>query len=316
MDMKIFGVAGALLVLALVIGLVVGTSSVSATPPPEGSVFITGHDPDYHAQDPSCSGAGAQRLLEVAINFATNGSDKPLLVIYNPNPPDPEGHRDSIAGLETVTTNFVKMNASKFKNVKLTPAKYSAIFVPSDFGGQLTQVELDALNQRKEDIRNYLNQGGGLIALSESNGGAGLTPGGGHFGFVPATVTSTADGHKFGDKVTTFGEDVLGLIDADVTCNFSHNYFNDDAGMEVVDYLDENNDDDFDRDGDKIMSLAYRGSFGPTIIEEDDGKVSLCHFTGNTADPWELIRVPASAVASHIPGHEDVYPDEDGNCPS
>jgi hypothetical protein len=315
MNMKTFGVAGALLALALMIGLVVGTNTISAKKTPPGSVFITGHDPDYHSQDPSCSGAGAERLLTAAIDFATNSSANPLLVVYTDSPTDPAGHRDSIAGLEKVTTNFVRMNATQFATANLTPYEWSAIFVPSDFGGQLRQEELDALNAREKDIRRYINQGGGLIALAESNGGDGLTDQG-LYEFVPGSVTSTAAGHKFGDKVTEFGEE-LGLTDADVTCNYSHNYFDKTAGMKIVDYVDDDSSEDFNPAKDKIMSLAHHGYFGPdgVIVPDEDGKVLLCHFTGNTADPWEIIRVPYNAVASHIPGHDDDFPDYEGNCP-
>ena len=321
MNIKTFGIVGALVALAVMIGLVAGSSSLYAETQPKGSIFITGHDPDYHALSPSCSGEGAQNLLEIAINYGRNGSDKPLLVVYTNDPADPGGHRDSIAGLEKVTTNYVKMNASKFLKAKLTPDRYSAIFVPSDFGGLLTQKELNALNDRKEDIRNYLNQGGGLIALAESDGGGGLTPDGGHYGFVPVPITSVPEGHKNGDVVTPFGAN-LGLVATDVTCNFSHNYFEGAEGMNVVDYLEVDENPGFDDGTDQIMSLAYRGYYGPggivevpPVVDGDDGKVSICHATGNNSNPWELIRVPANAVAVHIPGHDDVYPDEDGNCP-
>ena len=295
----------------------VGTSSVDAKTRPPGSVFITGHDPDYHSQDPSCSGEGAKRLLTVAIDYATNKSAKPLLVVYPDAPDTSDAHRDSIAGLREVTTNFDQMNASDFRIADLTPYEYSAIFVPSDFGGELTQEELDALNDRTKDIRRYVNAGGGLIALAESNGGDGLTTGGGHYEFVPGSVKSTAAGHKFGDKVTAFGAD-LGLTNDDVTCNYSHNYFETTAGMNVVDYFEESGDPESFDGEDKIMSLAYHGYFGPdgVVGPDEDGKVYLCHFTGNTADPWEIIRVPYNAVASHIPGHDDDFPDDEGNCPS
>ena len=62
--------------------------------------------------------------------------------------------------------------------------------VASDFGGILRQAELDILNDRKIDIINFLNAGGGLYAMSEGNGGVGLTPGGGHFGFLPFVTSS------------------------------------------------------------------------------------------------------------------------------
>ena len=109
MNIKTFGIAGALVALALMIGLVVGTNSINAKPPSGGSVFVTGHDPDYHAHpdEISCDGTpGAENLLKIAIKYARNGSNKPLLVVHPYDPSIPFGHRDSLVGLETVDTNY------------------------------------------------------------------------------------------------------------------------------------------------------------------------------------------------------------------
>jgi hypothetical protein len=48
--------------------------------------------------------------------------------------------------------------------------KYSAIVVGSDFGGMLTQAELDILDAHQADIINFLNAGGGLYGISEGSG--------------------------------------------------------------------------------------------------------------------------------------------------
>jgi len=73
--------------------------------------------------------------------------------------------------------NFDSYNASTL-NAALNNlgTTYSAIVVASDFGGILTQAELNILNNRANDIITFLNNGGGLFAMAESNGGAGLTP--------------------------------------------------------------------------------------------------------------------------------------------
>ena len=318
MKMKTFGFAGALVALTLMIGLVAGSSTVSAKSVPGGSVFITGHDPDYHGQvhpGGSCDVPGAQNLMTVAIKYARNGSKKPLLVVLGDNYLTPPGYyRNSLLALDTVESNYVRMNASDFANANLTPKKYAAIFVPSDDGGMLRQAELDALNARKDDIRAYLNGGGGLVALAETNGGPrpGPTPLGGHFGFLPVSVNSTAYGHgSAGTTVTTFGTGI-GLTADDVDCNYSHNYFGSDGGMNVVDYYT------VDR-VDQIKSLAYRGFYGQDeiVIEDEDGKVSICHASGDDTDPsYHLISVPANAMETHFPSHGDKFPDEDGNCPA
>jgi hypothetical protein len=48
--------------------------------------------------------------------------------------------------------------------------------VASDFGGILTQAELNILNADSSNIINFPNSGGGLYAMAEHNSGAGLTP--------------------------------------------------------------------------------------------------------------------------------------------
>ena len=308
MNIKLIGIAGALLALALVVGLVGGAHLINAKSRVGGAVFVTGHDPDYHVQHISCDAPGAQNLLGVAIQYARNGSNKPLLVVHPYDPTIPDGHLNSITGLNMVDTNYVRMNASEFASADLNPKKYSAIYVASDAGGLFAQAELKALNDRSNDIRKYLNAGGGLVALAESNMGGKLTPDRGHFDFLPVPVSSAPHGHsEVGTTLTPYGSS-LGLEPRDVNCNYSHNIFGDDGGMNVV---------DTNHDG-QILSLAYRGYFGSDgiVTEDDDGKMSICHATGGTTDPYHLITVPSSAVASHFPGHGDVFPDENGTCPN
>src|SRR5438309_10644556 len=55
-----------LLGLALVLAL----AFVAPTTAFAGKIFITGHDPDYHAQ----GSAGAKELLETGLNYVTNGT--------------------------------------------------------------------------------------------------------------------------------------------------------------------------------------------------------------------------------------------------
>jgi hypothetical protein len=134
---------------------------------------------------------------------------------------------------------------------------YAGIVVASDFGGLLTQAELDILNARSTDIIDFLNiDNGGLYAMAESNNGAGLTPGGGHFGYLPFVASSTGlNQSEVGTTVTLFGAS-LGLTNADVSSNFSHNIFDDTFGLSIVDIDSSQN----------ILSLAGRG-----IIDPDTG---------------------------------------------
>jgi hypothetical protein len=120
--------------------------------------------------------------------------------------------------------------------------------VASDFGGILTSAELSILNARSADIISFLNAGGGLFAMAESNGGNGLTGNTPKYGFLPFVVSSTQFNQaESGITVTPFGAG-LGLSNADVNGNFSHNIFTSTGGMNVVDRDAAGN----------ILSLAVR----------------------------------------------------------
>ena len=91
--------------------------------------------------------------------------------------------------------------------------------------------------------------------MAEGNNGAGLTPGGGFFGFLPFVVSTTGKNQsEAGTTVTAFGA-ALGLTNSDVSSNFSHNIFDDDFGMNIV---------DVDRSG-QILSLATRSVIDPNL---------------------------------------------------
>jgi hypothetical protein len=245
-------------ILALLLGLSVG-------PARAGSLFLTGHDPDFHASVGGNS-AGAQQINQSAIGFVMDpvyntyvagGVDKFLFVESSIAPPP--GHIDGENGIlasgYAPGTDYDRHDASTL-NAALDQlgTNYSAIVVASDFGGILTQNELDILNSRSTDIISFLNAGGGLYAMAEGNNGAGLTPNGGWFGFLPFIVSSTnLNQSEAGFTVTPFGQS-LGLADSDVNGNASHNIFNSVAGLNVVDQDAAGN----------IMSLAARTQITPT----------------------------------------------------
>jgi len=232
-----------------------------ATNAAAGSIFLTGHDPDFHASD----NVGAQHINQRAIDFvmdpafnsfASAGIGKFLFVESSMAPPS--GHRIGkngiIASGFSEGTDFDHANATGL-NAALNAlgTTYSALVVASDFGGLLTQAELDILDARSNDIIDFLNAGGGLYAMAEGNSGAGLTPGGGFFGFLPFIVSSTAfNSAESGVTVTPFGAG-LGLTDTDVSSNFSHNIFLGNFGLNVVDTFPSGS----------ILSLAGRGQVNP-----------------------------------------------------
>lgn len=223
-----------------------------------GAIFLTGHDPDFHA---SLGGnlTGARNINNAAIDFVTDSAFNPFtasapkFLFVESNISVPGGHTNGVNGIVasgyTAGVDFEKHDASDLAaELALLGTKYNAIVIASDFGGILTQAELNILNANSAQIIAFLNAGGGLYAMAESNNGAHLTPGGGQFGFLPFIVSSTnLDQSETGFTVTAFGAS-LGLTNADINGNASHNVFTGTGGMNIV---------DMDAAG-RIMSLAVR----------------------------------------------------------
>jgi hypothetical protein len=250
---------------ALLAGLL-AVGLAGARPADAGSIFLTGHDPDFHA---SLGGntAGAANINTTAINFIRDPGFNPFTAIapkflfVQSNIAPPSGHTVGKAGIiasgYTEGVDFDQHDASTLA-AALTqlgqPGGYCAIVVASDFGGILTQAELNILNSNQAAIATFLNAGGGLYAMAESNLGSGLTPGGGHYAYIPTVVSSAAvNQSEVGFSVTAFGAS-LGLTNADVNGNASHVVFTSTAGLSVV---------DVDAAG-RIMSIAGREQVIPT----------------------------------------------------
>ena len=225
-----------------------------------GAIFLTGHDPDFHA---SIGGnlTGARNINNVAIDFITDsafnpftagGIDKFLFVESNISPPGGHtvGRNGVVASGYTLGTDFDHHDASTLSAaLDGLGTTYNGIVIASDFGGILTQEELNILNARSGDIIDFLNAGGGLYAMAESNNGMHLTPDGGQFGFLPFVVASSPlNQSEVGNTVTAFGA-TLGLADSDVNGNASHNVFDGTFGLQIV---------DVDAAG-RTLSLAGRG---------------------------------------------------------
>lgn len=219
-----------------------------------GPIFITGHDPDFHAQ----STTSAQNLLNVGLGFATGGThdlndgNRFLWVesrIGDPGVPSlPAGHRIGELGLGaiglTLGVHYDRVNAAELATVDFSV--YSAIAVASTFGGILGANELLGLNARAGDIADFVNAGGGVFASAECfpasgfclssllDGSSGVLPAitaADLFGFLPIAVDVVAPNPPF--TVTPYGMS-LGLTDADMV-DPTHNAFLAPAGLNIVD---------------------------------------------------------------------------------
>jgi len=205
-----------------------------------GPIFLTGHDPDFHAQ----SSTGAQNLLKEGLNFVTGGTfdDGPatkfLWVESRISPPG--GHLIGENGLKaiglTLGTNYDRVNAAELATVNFS--NYTAIAIASSFGGLLSQAELNGLIARKADITAFINSGKGLLALAECFPGGGncqadlLTgPASNSYSYLPVTVSSVATSPPF--NVTAFGAS-LGLTNSDIN-DPTHNSFGQIGGLNAVD---------------------------------------------------------------------------------
>lgn len=226
-----------------------------------GSIFLTGHDPDFHALAGGNNAPGAQGINRAAISFimdpqfnpfVASGATKFLFVESKISPPGGHvvGEQGIVASGYTLGTNFDSVDASGLSSAlgKLGTI-YGGIVIASDFGGDLTQAELSILDSNSAEIINFLNQGGGLYAMAETVPPEGLATGP-LFGFLPFVVSSTPlDQFESGNAITPFGAS-LGLTNSDINGNFSHNVFDGTFGLKIVDQ---------DPRG-EILSLAGRGT--------------------------------------------------------
>ena len=75
----LFALQRALLALSL---------SVAAVAASAGSVFVTGHDPIWHAGNGGNNAPGATNLARIGIDYARNGSALPFLFIESKTTPE------------------------------------------------------------------------------------------------------------------------------------------------------------------------------------------------------------------------------------
>ena len=217
-----------------------GLTCLAAQPALAGKIFLTGHDPDFHAQ---ISG-GAQNLLTAGLNYVTSGayadSTKKFLWVESFKSPT-SGHLVGELGLTsiglTLGTHFDWVNAAGLATVVFS--NYEAIAIASSFGGMLTRDELDGLIARSADIATYVNAGGGLLALSECAPTSGfclddtLGASPSLFGFLPVVVSSVATTAPY--ALTAAGSALFPtLTNADMN-DPTHNSFGVVGGLTVVD---------------------------------------------------------------------------------
>jgi hypothetical protein len=210
-----------------------------ASPLIAGPVFLTGHDPDFHAQD----SAGARNLLKSGLSFVTNGTyddgvGQKFLWVES-RIAVPGGHRIGEAGLNAIGlqlgVHYDRANAQEFATADLS--QYTAVAIASSFGGILSRAELDALIARKDDLKDFINGGGGLFAAAEcSPCGANLLAGQAApdlYGFLPIEVSSVPPQAPF--QVTAFGAAApFSLVNGDVN-DPTHNSFGLTGGLEALD---------------------------------------------------------------------------------
>jgi hypothetical protein len=264
--------ASVVLRAAAIVALLVGAPTAALA----GAIFLTGHDPDFHG---SLGGnnTGAQHINTTAIGFVMDPvfnpfvASAPKFLFVESNISPPSGHtvgKNGIIASGYTGSDFDAADASTLNaalNLLGVAGGYSAIVIASDFGGILTQAELNILNARSADIIAFLNAGGGLYAMAESDLGAGLTPDGGQFGYLPFIVTSAAlNQSEVGNTVTAFGAS-LGLTNNDVNGNASHNIFTGTGGMNVVDN---------DANG-HILSLAVRAQIDTGGVVPEPASLAL-----------------------------------------
>ncbi len=212
----------------------------AASPAMAGPILITGHDPDFHAP----SSSGAQNLLNAGLSFVTGGAytDSATKFLWVESFLAPTaGHRVGEQGLTAIGLNegteFDWVDATGFASVNLS--NYEAIAIASSFGGMLTQAELDALIARKTDLADFVNAGGGLLALAECSPESGfcrsdtLGSNPALFGFLPVTVTSVATTAPY--ALTAAGAAMFpSLTNSDMN-DPTHNSFGAVGGLTIVD---------------------------------------------------------------------------------
>lgn len=181
-------------------------------------------------------------LLSVGLNYAMDGllndNVHKFLWVESAIAPD-GGHRVGQNALSTLLLtlgqDYDVARAADLATVNFS--NYTAIAVASTFGGMLTSAEINALIARSLDIRTFINNGGGLFADAECDGGTNCdasnvaAPHGAMYGYLPISASSVSTTAPY--TVTAFGAS-LGLTNLNVN-DATHNSFANSAGLNIVD---------------------------------------------------------------------------------
>ena len=187
-----------------------------------GNIWVTGHDIDYHCAEESAS----CHYLQVALTYVMNGSTLPVLALDH-------GTEVATAISNAFTSNAPSVDTvdprTGFASLPLIGSDgsplYSAIVVASDVtcGGcdnndsYGTTPDSDAINARAADIAQFMDAGGGILALA---GAENISV---FYNFLPVSVTATTVTSPF--TFTSFGLS-LGLVEGqDDNCCPTHNSF-------------------------------------------------------------------------------------------
>jgi hypothetical protein len=218
-----------------------------------GRVFVTGHDPDYHASAAGSNLDGARHILQKAVAYVTADAAAPSLLLVTSTSSTGEGTVDPRTGLTAagLTYDVAHAGAAGAGVLDLSTVDfgaYDAVIVASDFGGWLSQAEVNGLNARASALASYIAGGGGVVALAESV----VTNA---YGFLPFLVSHVPDNaHEDTLALTTFGGE-LGLVAGDINGNFYHATFSDGGVLQTVDLDTMGTQDPGD---DQVISLAGR----------------------------------------------------------
>lgn len=156
-------------------GAVTALSTIGAYA--EGGLFVTGHDPDYHAAQ-CCNQAGAQHIILKVLDYTTDGIANNgnafgniLLITDRHNPGGDQS--DPVIGMNATGLGYDTADDGTAGGAVLglhtvNFNHYGAIIVASDYGGWLQQPEQDILLARQSEILNYIDNGGAVVAFAES----------------------------------------------------------------------------------------------------------------------------------------------------
>jgi hypothetical protein len=238
---KLFGTA-VIVVIALAALLAVGVGSASA----KSRLFVTGFDPDYH-----CVGLVAKRAPQKrgtvnpacdffahAVPFVRNGAPhpgKPVLVLDHATNNQMTGGLELERSLKAefgsgFPTKVMNPRGAQFRDARITTKRYSALIVASDYlcggcdlNGPLTTRDSDAIAARRQAIRRFFVNGGGVLGLSAGSSGdrdrcnayyafspihipCPVTNGSGASTVTPAGAALGFSNANFGEAHNTYGD--------------------------------------------------------------------------------------------------------------